>query len=311
MWKQFINEYFVFTRKERRGIIYTVILIAALSVFPFIYSYFHKEDSVFLNDFQKEIASLRIDSGKSKSYGKYAENEYYNDYTPRKEIVARKIESFQFDPNTATVNEWMRLGIREKIAQNIQKYISKGGKFYKPEDLKKIWGIPKTDVDRLIPYIRIESIINNYPKYEKVDYAKNYTPRTISSVEINTGDTSAFIALPGIGSRLSQRIIAFRKSLGGFHSIDQIAETYLLPDSTFQKIRPFLKSENITVKKININIATIDEMKSHPYIRYQLANAIFNYRIQHGNFNSIEGVKKIMIITDEIFDKMAPYLALE
>ncbi|MEO6948912.1 MAG: helix-hairpin-helix domain-containing protein [Ginsengibacter sp.] len=311
MWKQFINEYFVFTRKERRGVIFIVVLIVALSFYPFIYSYFSHDDVFYSSDFEAEIAALKIDSGKKQGYKNYAENEYYNDYTPYKKKVARKVETFHFDPNTASLNEWVRLGIREKIAQNIQNYISKGGKFYKPEDLKKIWGIPKSDVDRLMPYMKIENLPNKYPKYEKVEYAKNYTPRTISSVDINTGDSSAFIALPGIGSRLSQRIISFRERLGGFHSITQIAETYYLHDSVFQKIRPYLVVEEGKVKRININHATVDEMKRHPYIQYPVANAIFNYRNQHGNFKSIEGLKKIMIISDEMFSKMAPYLTVD
>lgn len=311
MWKQFINEYFVFTRKERRGIIQVVILIAALCLFPFLYSYFYQEDMYSTNNFQEEIAALKIDSAKKSSYSNYVENEYYNDYTPNKKKMVQEAESFYFDPNTASVNDWVRLGVREKIAQNIQNYISKGGKYYKPEDLKKIWGIPKKDVDRLMPLVRISSIPVSYPKYERVEYAKSYVPKTISSVDINTGDTSAFIAFPGIGSKLSQRIISFREQLGGFHSIDQIAETYFLPDSVFQKIKPYLILGDVTVKKININLASIDEMKGHPYIRYQIANAIFNYRIQHGDFNSIEELKKIMIITNEMFDKMAPYLTVK
>jgi competence protein ComEA len=52
-------------------------------------------------------------------------------------------------------------------------------------------------------------------------------------------------------------------------------------------------------------------MKSHPYIKYNLANAISQYRKQHGNFNSVEEVKKIMIVTDEIYKKASPYLTIE
>ena len=311
MWKQSVNEYFEFTRKERRGIIYIILLIIAVSLSPFIYSLFYREHISETNAFKAEIAALKIDSGTKKAYANYAQNEYYNDYTPYKKRVTAKAESFQFDPNTATITDWIRLGVREKIAQNIQKYISKGGKYYRPEDLKKIWGIPKADVDRLMPYVKIESITASYPKYDRVAYSPTYKPRTISPVDINNADSSAFIALPGIGSRLSQRIISFRDRLGGFHSIDQVGETYLLPDSTFQKIKPFLKLENPSIKKININLATIDEMKAQPYIRYQVANSIFNYRGQHGDFKSIEDVKKIMIITNEMFDKMAPYLTIK
>lgn len=68
---------------------------------------------------------------------------------------------------------------------------------------------------------------------------------------------------------------------------------------------------NTAVKQININIATIDEMKSHPYLRYNLANAIFQYRRQHGNYNTVEDVKKIMLITDDVYKKVLPYLTVQ
>jgi len=114
--------------------------------------------------------------------------------------------------------------------------------------------------------------------------------------------------LPGIGNKLANRIVTFREKLGGFYKIDQVGETFALPDSTFQKIKPRLILTNNSVKQININTATIDELKTHPYIRYQIGNAIIQYRTQHGSFSSIEDIKKIVLVTDEIFNKAAPYL---
>lgn len=133
----------------------------------------------------------------------------------------------------------------------------------------------------------------------------------LSLVDVNLADTTAFIALPGIGSKLSQRIISFRDKLGGFYSIEQVGETYLLPDSTFQKIKPRLVITKTVIKKININTASIEEMKLHPYLRYNVANAIFQYRQQHGNFNSVEDIKKIMLVTEDIFNKALPYLTIQ
>jgi competence ComEA-like helix-hairpin-helix protein len=90
-----------------------------------------------------------------------------------------------------------------------------------------------------------------------------------------------------------------------------VGETYLLPDSTFQKIKPYLFVSNSSLKRININTASVDEMKAHPYIKYNMANAIFQYRQQHGNYISVEQIKKILIITDEIYQKAAPYLSVK
>lgn len=315
MWQQFFKDYFSFTKKERKGIVSIVVIILILIVLPFFFPYFIKEEKVDHSQFANEIAQLRSDSIDKKSFSKNG-NQYYNDYTPsdKKNYPVKNAELFFFDPNTSSVDEWIRLGVREKTAATIQKYISKGGKFYKPEDIKKIWGLSTKDAERLIPYVSIKSAKKEYPHYEQKEYPEksNYATRNaIQKVDINLADTTQYISLPGIGSKLSKRIIAFREKLGGFYSIDQVAETYLLPDSTFQKIKPYLVLNSKATKKININSASVDEMKSHPYIRYYIANAIFQYRRQHGNFNTVEEVKKIMLITDEIYDKTAPYLVLE
>lgn len=313
MWKQFVTDYFSFTRKERRGIIVLISLILLFTILPFLYPLIIKEQPIDHTEFRNEIANLKIDSSAKKMFSRNLNEEFQNDYSPNN-LYSKKSELFLFDPNTATVADWVKLGIKEKTAFTIQKYISKGGKFYKPDDIKKIWGLSKSDADRLFPYVSIKTIAKEYPQFERKEYAKNttsYSPRAIQKVDINLADTTAYIALPGIGSKLSQRIISFREKLGGFHSVDQISETYLLPDSTFQKIKPYLVLNNATVKKININSASVDEMKAHPYIRYHVANAIFQYRTQHGNFNAVDQIKKIMIVTEDIFLKIAPYLIVE
>jgi competence protein ComEA len=311
MWQQFVKDYFSFTKKERIGAIILVFFILLLIMVPIIFPHLIKTEIVDHSRFEKEITELRKDSNKD-AYKNF-DNGYYNDYSLKgKKYTPVKTEFFLFDPNTASVNDWVRLGVREKTALTIQKYISKGGKFYKPEDIKKIWGLQAADVERLLPYVSIKNTMKPYPVYERKEYPKNaYTPKAIQKVDINSADTTEYIALPGIGSKLSQRIIAFREKLGGFYSIEQVGETYFLPDSTFQKIKSFLVLNNNSIKKININTASVDEMKSHPYLRYNLANAIFQYRKQHGDFGSVESIKKIMLITEEVFSKIAPYLTIE
>lgn len=232
------------------------------------------------------------------------------------ETKSSKGELFYFDPNTISTSEWKRLGIRDKTIQTIEKYLGKGGHFSTPEDLQKIYGLHKDEFERLKPYVKIESKPANSTEQfvsstsiEAIRPAKTFATR-YSVIDINSADTSSLIALPGIGSKLAARIVTFREKLGGFYSVDQVGETYGLPDSTFQKIKQYLKLDNASVKKININTATIDEMKAHPYIKYSIANPIVAYRNEHGSFSKIEDIKKVMAVTDEIYKKIAPYLTL-
>ncbi len=317
MFKEVISSYLSFTKKERRGIIAILALIIIFIVLPFLYPFFVKSKPVNTDNFKKEIAALKIKQDSSTGFVKKEYNDddnYPNYYQPSEKNYYRntsKGELFYFDPNTASADDWKRLGLRDKTIATIQNYLSKGGHFYKPEDISKVWGLHEDEVQRLLPYIKIAPKENNYPQqtYETKNYDKpKYTP---SIIDINTADTSALIALPGIGSKLAQRILNFRDKLGGFYKAEQVGETYGLPDSTFQKIKARLTAGNSTIKQFNINTATVDDLKAHPYIKYNLANAIVQYRTQHGNFSSVDDIKKIMTVTEEIYSKAAPYLKVQ
>ncbi|MBP6022828.1 ComEA family DNA-binding protein [Ferruginibacter sp.] len=315
MLKKIFADYFTFTKKERRGTIVLLLLILFFVSLPFLYPLFIKSRPADAAAFKKEIATLKIkqqDTVKQFAQRNFDEDNYQNYYQPSEKNYAKnfKGELFYFDPNTATAADWQRLGLRDKTIATIQNYLSKGGRFYKPEDIGKIWGLHADEVQRLIPYVQIAAKENNYPpkNYDTKTYEK--PERSYAVIDVNTADTSALIALPGIGSKLAQRIINFRDKLGGFYKAEQVAETFGLPDSTFTKIKSRLVLNNTAVKQFNINTATVDEMKTHPYIRYNIANAIVQYRSQHGNFLSLADIKKIMMITDEVYNKVSPYLSL-
>ncbi len=314
--KKYVPDYLSFTRKERTGIIVLVVLILMFTILPFLFPFFIKPKPADHTAFVKAIAELNIkEQDSSKGFAKlnYDDDQNYQPAEKKYYPTPAKGDLFFFDPNTLSSDGWIKLGVKEKTVNTIQHYISKGGRFNKPEDMGKIWGLHQDQVNRLIPYVRIEAKppINfntskpslSYKAYEKTKY-------TTASVDINKADTSAFIALPGIGGKLAGRIIAFREKLGGFYKVEQVAETYALPDSTFQKIKNKLIISNTEVKKMNINTASLDELKMHPYLRYNIANAIVQYRIQHGNFSFLQELKKIMLITDDIYNKAAPYLII-
>jgi len=317
--KKYPPEYLSFTRKERRGIFAIVVLILLFIILPFFFPFFITSKKVDHTAFEKEIAELNLKEDSSKGFTKrnYDDDNYTGYHQPsEKNYDSRglKGELFYFDPNTLPADGWMKLGIREKTANTIQNYISKGGRFYKPEDIGKIWGLHEDEVKRLLPYVRIEAKpAADYNKYPDSEKSKTYEKLkyTIAIVDVNNADTSAFIALPGIGSKLAARIIAFREKLGGFYKVEQVAETYGLPDSTFQKIKTKLVITGSNVKQLNINKASVEELKNHPYLRYNIANAIVQYRAQHGNFSSVSDIKKIMMITDDIYNKTAPYLTVK
>ncbi len=293
------NHYLYFSKRERRGILFLFFIIALIYISPNVYSKFYPI---------KTLSDLEVYKLKSISSITTATTTDSNTYKFKDE--KKTFSLFNFDPNTISIEGWQSLGVKEKTAIGIRKYISKGGKFKSSDDIKKIWGISPGKAQELIPFAKI-----NLPKQEqtlfvKQDYKKQDYKKSIRTIDVNNADSAAFESLPGIGPKLSQRIINFRERLGGFYKVEQISETFGLPDSTFQKIKSFLIISQHALKKININTATLDELKAHPYIRYHIANAIINYRTQHGDFKTVTDIKKIVLITEDVFEKVNPYLEL-
>ena len=130
------------------------------------------------------------------------------------------------------------------------------------------------------------------------------------SIDINTATPEQWQALKGIGPAFSRRICGFRDKLGGFAYVDQVGETYGLPDSTFQRILPRLRVEQ-PVKRLPINQLDAAGLKAHPYLSWKYANAIIAYRGQHGAFSSAEEVARIRSIPAEVLKKMESYWSFE
>lgn len=310
--KSVVNEYLTFNKKDRVGAFVFIIVVVGSIFVPKLFSknpekLALKQDSVLV--LAMDTLQRRQITKNNDDQTRYENHTYQYESSVQTKSFSNR-ELFQFDPNTTSLAEWQRLGLNEKTSKTILKYVSKGGKFYKPEDLQKIWGMPEGFYERVKDYVAITSVQRNHSRYnyEKATFERE--ERKLPLIRINEADTSAFISLPGIGSKLSARIVAFREKLGGFYSVEQIGETYGLPDSTFQKIKGRLQVDANGVRKINVNTATKDELKVHPYIRWNLANAIVEYRNQHGTFKALEELKNIVLVDEASFTKIVHYLTL-
>jgi competence protein ComEA len=311
--------FLTFTKKEKRGAL--VLLATIFSIFvsaKYIYPLIIKDETS--NNKATFAAADSLKEKQTNNPQNYYSKSEYDDGTGNHTYSKKEYDKtftgtmFYFDPNTLDAAGWLRLGIKDKTVASMQKYISKGGRFRMPDDLRKVWGLRDDEKERLIPYVRIvggqEKTYTNYSTDYQPYEKKVYEKKVIANVDINNGDSAAYDALPGIGAGFSRRIIKFRDKLGGFYKVEQVGETFGLPDSTYQKIKPYLKINGNNVHKINVNTGTEEELKAHPYIRWQLAKVIVEYKKQHGNYKSLEELKNIMVINQEIYNKIAPYLTL-
>jgi len=208
---------------------------------------------------------------------------------------------FAFDPNTATVAELRQLGLSERLANNLQRYRDKGGRFRKAEDLQRLYGLAPADYERLRPFVQIaESAEKSAPP------SRQPPPPTL--LDVNTADAAAWEQLRGIGPALSRRIVGFRDRLGGFSSLAQIAETYGLPDSTYQRLLPQLQWSPV-YRPLLVNVYGAEELGRHPYLDRRSAAAIVHYRNQHGPFRQPGDLRNVLALDKATVDKLLPYIS--
>ncbi|WP_234404907.1 ComEA family DNA-binding protein [Paenibacillus bouchesdurhonensis] len=61
---------------------------------------------------------------------------------------------------------------------------------------------------------------------------------------------------------------------------------------------------------VSVNTANSMQLQTIPGIGERKAQAIIDYRNQHGSFNSLSDLKKVKGIGDKVFQKMKPYIRL-
>jgi competence protein ComEA len=285
-----IKSYFTITKKEWNGLVVLVILIAGVLAAPYVYQLFHKDSTINFKDFDKAVARL----SRAEKNGTYRVDSTASD-TPLKHLVM-----FPFDPNGLSVAQWKQLGLNESQAAILEHYKAKGGRFYKKEDLKKMYTITADDYARLEPYI---SIPGSIVVAEKIKPGQ--------TIELNSADSASLTELNGIGPSFAVRIIRYRNRLGGFYRREQLKEIYGIDSSKFDAIRTAVSVNPRLVKKTAINTISFDQLRLFPYLSYKQVNAIIQYRIQHGNYSSIADIKNIAILDEQTLQKIEPYLSFK
>ena len=201
----------------------------------------------------------------------------------RRAPSCRKVESFSFNPNTATVEELCRLGFSQKQAQSIENYRAKGGRFNRKEDFAKSFVVSDSIFRRLQPYIDI--------------------PLT----DLNLADSAAFDALPGVGGWFAKKMIEHREALGGYSYKEQLMDIYKFTQEKYMALEDLVTVSDEYVTPYPLWTLPLDSLRRHPYIKdYETARSIVLYRENSDKEDmTVEGLLKSGILTPDSADRLS------
>ena len=309
MWKDF----FYFTKTERQGIIVLVVLVIGAYAIPRLLQAFSQPEKT---DPAEQVKAEKEYSDFISSVKKLKPGKKYPDYTNNRSSAVhpkKEIRLATFDPNMADSTTFLSLGLPSWMASNILRYRNRQGRFRRPEDFRKIYGLTEEQYRTLLPYIRIAEEPTS-PDTSRLlvvqataqhDTLMKYHPGII--IDLNQADTTELKKIPGIGSRIAQSIVNRRRLLGGFYQIEQLEEIRL----KVEKLRSWFSVDATQIHRININKASVERMMHHPYINFYQAKVIAEYRKKKGKLRDLKQLALYEEFTSADFERIMAYICYD
>ena len=276
------------SKRNRRAVFWLIVLCLLIAITPRVLTSSFSNQDISISFTEAKEVHLDIVKNKQKSKG-FAQKK------PKKSRFSAP--RAKFDPKTYSAPDWEQLGLSHKQAEIVVKFSKRG--IRSEDELASIFVIPE-QLFRLIK----DSIIYSTPKQFE---AKEYEKRVQVIVDINSSNQEELEALPGIGPYFAKKIVEYRDQLGGYTSSQQLLEIWNFDNEKFERIKDYI-TLSPQLSPLNINTATLEELKNHPYISYAVANSIVKMRAQRQSYTKVSDIKESKIINQELFNKIAPYL---
>ena len=299
-----LRDLFYFTKSDRQLLLFSLVVMAvALLLFLLLGN---NNSHTPLSETDSLAMVRQVEQRYQRQNFRYPRN--HHDYAlpqpAHKQLVP-------FDPNTADSNVLIGLGLQEWQVRNIYKYRAAGGVYRKPSDFARLYGLTRKQYRELEPYIRIsddyQSASTLYPSEPARERDTILSPVKIKPTErmaVNTADTSMLKKVPGIGSYFARKIVDYRSRLGGFYDVHQLLEIENFPESSLS----YFVIPDAKLRKININKATLNELKQHPYISFFQARAIQDYRRLKGAIKNLDELRLLKDFPPQAIQRLQPYI---
>ena len=141
----------------------------------------------------------------------------------------------------------------------------------------------------------------------KKEYVKAFKYPEGTLVEVNSADTTELKKIPGIGSGIAGGIVRYRERLGGFYALSQLEEVkHVTPE-----LLKWFKLENDSTRKLEINKASLDRLRAHPYLTFYQAKVIVEHRRKKGPIKSLSQLALYEEFAEKDLERLSAYISFD
>lgn len=286
------KSHFRFSKKQRNEILFLLALVIAAQI---IYFNIDFENNPIVDLESEEVIALQrqIDSLRDIAI------------TSQQPVIRK------FNPNFITDYSGYTLGMTPEEIDRLHKFRAEGSWVNSIADFKKVTKVSDSLLDEISPFFQFPEWVTN-PRTTSQNRNFNKEKSFEQKIDLNKATAEELQQVNGIGEVLSQRIIQFRNRLNGFLVDEQLYDVYGLENAVVRRIlNEFTVKEKPEFTKFNINKASASDMATLPFISFNLAREIVDYRMLHEGFNELEELKNVDGFPAQKFDRFALYLTVE
>ena len=286
---KFLKSHFALSRSQQNGIFVLVLLIIVFQIF-------------LIFDFPASGDKNKIHESEIQAYQKQLDS--LNRLSEKKKDTV-----YPFNPNYITDFKGYQLGMNIEEIDKLLAYRSQNKWVNSSKDFQAVTGVSDSLLNRISPSFRFPEWTKRQNSVKTVTESK---PSETIILDLNSASAEDLKIINGVGEVLSQRIVKYRSSIGGFLSPVQLNDVYGLSPEVIDRINQkfqILTRPDITIR--NINSITTSELAEIPYINEVLAREIINYRKLNEGISSFEELAKINRFPSDKIDRIKLYLAVE
>lgn len=211
-----------------------------------------------------------------------------------------------FDPNTATFDELLELGLSKHEAVSLLKYRAAGKVFRIPEDLALCYGISDSLYRQLAPWVRIGRKYAIAPEEYRTGriLPEPLEPRPF---RIDTVSVRYLRAIGALSKRQAEAFIRWR-DLSGIYDMEELRDCYVVSDSVAAALEPYVifpeRKPHPIEERVELNTADSAALRSISGIGPKTVGAILSYRERLGGFLRAEQLAEVPGVTERNYEKI-------
>ena len=211
-----------------------------------------------------------------------------------------------FDPNTASLDDLLGLGLSKHEAVSLLKYRAAGKVFRIPEDLALCYGISDSLYRRLAPWVRIGRKYAIAPeKYRTGRILPEPLPP--QPFRIDTVSVRYLRAIGALSKRQAEAFVRWR-DLSGIYDMEELRDCYVVSDSVAAALEPYVifpeRKPRPTEQPVELNTADSATLRSVSGIGPKTVVSILNYRERLGGFLRAEQLAEVPGVTERNYEKI-------